>query len=508
MSPILVTSDRWINPRVAVSQSGQVTALWEQRLGDDTSQLVASALQGDTWNSEVILGLLNLNLSDIRTWPESHRVTVSWISTRLEPGRVPILDKIMIARQDKDGAWQSAAIIYPPDAPPIPVNAFEPPLNLEVETLAQGQTVGVFQGRDATPMVFSWDASSTNAQLTPQSPAGWDPGTFADFDVAPNGAISAFLISASGLEVRDLSATWRTRALVQELTNFRLMPGADSVQRRAAGGQLEVDSSDGETVVAWQQTDPKYQEDYQVWSASVAPDGALDKRLLYEAVRSTHWTNGQPRIAMDVSDDGRRCLTYPRPPLGTLDGVTGELSGWLPSVQTDTMLIPAASAVPSWRSRLGELTVGLDGCLDQVWSWFDGQMALRLPEPGWDTSGAYAAASNATVAVRLNAEGTNRIQIAQLTRETTPVVTAPGSVSQLKGSVRKGSVRFAWKQPQDLGGADAVTYEWRMARGAWSQTPLLFVTIRGDRGKRVRVEVRAVNEAGAGPISRISARFG
>lgn len=508
LAPTLTTADRWQVPRLAISQQGTVIALWEQKVADDTSALVGATLRPNGWSPEVTLGLIQPNLADIRTWPESHRATVSWISSH--PGHAfgssRTLGSLIVSRQGPGDGWETAEILYPEDAPKRPIGLYELPVALAIETQADGTTTGVLQWGDDTPLSFTWGAPESGRGLSLRAASGWQPGKMADFDVSPAGVVAAFVISPSGLEVRELRNAWRTVAVVQQTSDFHLMPDADSARLRPAGGQLELDATSTDYVVAWQQTDPKYQEDYQVWSATVTADGSVSRSQLYEAVRAVNWTNGQPRIALDVSDDGKRCLTYPLPPLGQLQGLVGGPNGWLSPITTDITLIPASSAVPSWRTRLGGLTVGLDGCLDQVWSWFSNEQALRLPEPDWDSVGMYAAASNSHVAVRLNADGTNRIQIAQLERTPAPVVQKPGAPRDVMGIATGTSIRFSWKAPLDSGGAPKVSYEWRLKGGQWRQTRTEVVSIRPAKAKVLRFEVRAINEAGAGPISRVTVR--
>jgi len=85
-----------------------------------------------------------------------------------------------------------------------------------------------------------------------------------------------------------------------------------------------------------------------------------------------------------------------------------------------------------------------------------------------------------------------------------PVV-KPGAVTSLKATSRKGAIRVTWGPPTDLGGATAVTYQYRVGKQAWKPTTGTSVTDNGKKGTTVTVSVRAVNEAGAGPASTVSA---
>lgn len=83
-------------------------------------------------------------------------------------------------------------------------------------------------------------------------------------------------------------------------------------------------------------------------------------------------------------------------------------------------------------------------------------------------------------------------------------VTAPGSVANLKSTPATGFIRVTWSPPTDLGGATMVTYQYQVGKGAWKSTPLTSVTVKGKKGLRIMVKVRAVNSVGHGPSVGVS----
>ncbi len=86
-------------------------------------------------------------------------------------------------------------------------------------------------------------------------------------------------------------------------------------------------------------------------------------------------------------------------------------------------------------------------------------------------------------------------------RAVTPVapISKPGPVSKVKATAGKGLVRVTWSPPSNRGGAASVTYQYQVGTQAWKSTRSTSVTIRGKKGVRITVKVRAVNAAGFGP---------
>lgn len=83
-------------------------------------------------------------------------------------------------------------------------------------------------------------------------------------------------------------------------------------------------------------------------------------------------------------------------------------------------------------------------------------------------------------------------------------VSLPGAVTNLKATPAKGSIRVAWSPPSNLGGATSVTYQYQVGNKAWKSTSAPSVTVRGKKGVRIAVNVRAVNSAGLGPSVSVS----
>ena len=80
---------------------------------------------------------------------------------------------------------------------------------------------------------------------------------------------------------------------------------------------------------------------------------------------------------------------------------------------------------------------------------------------------------------------------------------APGPVGSVRATPLRGSIRVAWSSPADLGGATSVTYEYRVGKGPWLGTTATSMKVKGVKGKRITVQVRALNDAGPGPVARV-----
>ena len=75
---------------------------------------------------------------------------------------------------------------------------------------------------------------------------------------------------------------------------------------------------------------------------------------------------------------------------------------------------------------------------------------------------------------------------------------------QPEGHAHQGVLRVSWSPPANLVGATSVTYHERVGRTAWKPTTSTSVTVKGKKGVTLAVQVRAVNEAGVGPVVRVS----
>lgn len=83
-----------------------------------------------------------------------------------------------------------------------------------------------------------------------------------------------------------------------------------------------------------------------------------------------------------------------------------------------------------------------------------------------------------------------------------PVV-APGPPGSLMVTPLRGAIRVAWSAPADLGGATRVTYQYQVGKQAWKPTSKTRITIKGKKGTRIPVQVRAVNSAGPGKALKV-----
>lgn len=84
-------------------------------------------------------------------------------------------------------------------------------------------------------------------------------------------------------------------------------------------------------------------------------------------------------------------------------------------------------------------------------------------------------------------------------------VSRPGKVTSIKAVGLKGKVKVTWQPPTDVGASDQVTYQYQANKGIWKSTSKNRVTIKGIKGKKITVKVRAVNAAGFGQAVRTSA---
>jgi hypothetical protein len=124
--------------------------------------------------------------------------------------------------------------------------------------------------------------------------------------------------------------------------------------------------------------------------------------------------------------------------------------------------------------------------------------ALNCTVTGLTNGTAYTFTVTAT-----NSAGTSSPSGPSAAVTPTAPITKPGAVTNPKATAAKGSIRFAWSPPSDMGGATSVTYQYQVGKQAWKSTSATSVTVKGKRGVRITVKVRAVNEAGFGPSVRV-----
>lgn len=82
----------------------------------------------------------------------------------------------------------------------------------------------------------------------------------------------------------------------------------------------------------------------------------------------------------------------------------------------------------------------------------------------------------------------------------------PGVVRGLSATSAPRSLRVTWRAPSNLGGATTVNFEYRVNAGPWRPTLGSSVRVRGASGQRIAVQVRAVNPAGPGKATAVTAR--
>lgn len=88
----------------------------------------------------------------------------------------------------------------------------------------------------------------------------------------------------------------------------------------------------------------------------------------------------------------------------------------------------------------------------------------------------------------------------------TEPISKPSKVVDLAIKSQKRRVIVTWAAPGDLGGAESVSYQYRINKKKWVNTDKTRIVVRGKSGQKVRVKVRAVNEAGFGPAARVTRR--
>ena len=89
------------------------------------------------------------------------------------------------------------------------------------------------------------------------------------------------------------------------------------------------------------------------------------------------------------------------------------------------------------------------------------------------------------------------------------VAEPPGAVTSLQAKPVRRGVLVSWQAPSGPNGTDALTYEYRTANTmSWTRVNGQSIRLRGVKGQRVVVFVRAVNEAGPGRATRVVSRIG
>jgi hypothetical protein len=79
----------------------------------------------------------------------------------------------------------------------------------------------------------------------------------------------------------------------------------------------------------------------------------------------------------------------------------------------------------------------------------------------------------------------------------------PGVVRNLRAAPLQGALRVTWSPPSSSGGSQPLTYQYKAGKGRWTSLLVTRVDIKGRAGAEISVLVRAVNEVGPGPVSRI-----
>jgi hypothetical protein len=487
LSPRLTAPDRWFNPMALASTDGTVGAVWEEPLGGGNKQVRASLLGPNGWTNSSILGTHSLSDANVRQWPNAAVPTVSWL-TKAAYGPSGF-EAVWSLSRVRSGVWETREVQYSA--------SLMPGLTSEVSSTPSGDTILVAAWGSSAPAVSTWKASDPNSPGQAEPTQDWDP-KFAptDFAISQEGQIAAAGISKDGLRIFRLDGLrWELAADLVPAGSFNRVTGG---RGSTSGGDVQIDFVKDGILVTWQQLDARYGEDYQVWSAAISSTHTVKTELLFEATRP-YWTNSRPWIEMNVAPDGRRCLTHPEPSLGNITGRTGTSAGWDSPIRTNVLLPFALDLIRGKLAPVGR------GCVFLFSGWFGEGTFQELPQPTWSIQpGTTTVAANGSVVVHLEASGTQDMQAATLALNDAPPIRTPGGVESLRARPVKGQVRFSWLPPKDLGGAVSVQYEWRTGNGAWKVSASRSVSVRAASGKPLRFEVRARNEAGVGPVARIS----
>lgn len=97
--------------------------------------------------------------------------------------------------------------------------------------------------------------------------------------------------------------------------------------------------------------------------------------------------------------------------------------------------------------------------------------------------------------------GFERWKLARLSPVAT--VPAPGVVTSLKAHQHLGSITVRWSRPANSVRSNIFYYETAVGTAPWKSTGASSLAVRGKKGATLTVRVRAVNEAGPGPIATL-----
>jgi hypothetical protein len=82
----------------------------------------------------------------------------------------------------------------------------------------------------------------------------------------------------------------------------------------------------------------------------------------------------------------------------------------------------------------------------------------------------------------------------------------PSAVTKARAIGVKGGVRVTWAAPESTGGSRITGYEYRVGSGRWMTTRATSITVKARPGSKVTVAVRALNSAGWGASTTVTAK--
>jgi hypothetical protein len=486
-------------------------ATWVQRNGDGAGAIYAATVDGSGWSSAQQIALVPesdwFGSSARKVWPKSEIPTISWFRAERgdDLGRFPDLTHLVIARYMQTEGWSTYEI---PISSGFGIWIDQYPA-IEVHTFASGRTVAAFLANPVYSGVVA-ELPPLVSEITPEGSIrirtanNWRHAAnvrntvFAFF--GDEQTVASAVITAQGIQYQTLrGSAWSNP---QSVLPQEAYGGITYDSGWRSQGHLRLETFDDTAVIAWYQNDAIYGEDFQVWTTEVSDAVQAENVLAYEAIRPT-WTRPILDVELDISQSGYRCLTYPSMPDSTLEARWTRESNWGVGLPTKAQMVPDRSPDVLIATEHGCL-IGQesDDASKGASRWFWSDSSRSIPSAPLDM---VQLTGNSENAVGLNLTGVNQIALVGL--EITPIsVTAPSSVTKLSVREQKRRIVVRWSSPNDLGGSDSVSFQYRINKKKWTETNKSRIVVRGKPGKKITVRMRAVNEAGPGPITRVIGR--
>lgn len=378
--------------------------------------------------------------------------------------------------------WQSVSFSKPgqPDLPYLYVRA--------VATNTLGNTTVFLQGHGASKedrrgWVVRWPLSSADVGITEVGAVPFDDVSI--FWIANNGQVSTVYIENTGTYgVSELktstvrSGSWSTPLKLAQLNGFSL-----SYPTPLMGASV------GDAVlIAWQQREPQFADRNQVWAASQVGEAWSTPELIADNA----WLRGLET----AGDDGPTCIKYriasgPQYVREQVNGIWGSPLNIAYPGATARSSTSCLFARNYFDDEIGRANVvGVSG---------GGSFVTTAPDA------PYESLTTAERGMAWTAGITGTSLIAQrLTFEPPSPAVSPSPPTSVRVKPSAGALRIAWLPPANVGGGSPLTYEYRVGRGPWKATASQAVLVRGQRGQRLVISVRAATPAGVSPAVTVS----